>query len=131
MWTGSPIAPGAENPLPLRRGRAKLADMDQSTEHQPSQPAATPRPPRRDVSDLFSGGRLTVIPRKAARREQLLAHLTETLFAVGQDYTEPEVNDALRTVHEDCSALRRYLITSGRLTRTRDGRTYRRSAITL
>ncbi|MFE5558269.1 DUF2087 domain-containing protein [Streptomyces sp. NPDC056544] len=116
--------------------------MSQSTEHQPSQSAtaptsasasasaSAPSPPRRDVRDLFSGGRLTVIPRKAARREQLLAHLTETLFAVDREYTEPEVNDALRTVHEDCSALRRYLITSGRLTRTRDGRTYRRAATT-
>ncbi|WP_327381778.1 DUF2087 domain-containing protein [Streptomyces sp. NBC_01207] len=111
--------------------------MSQSTEQQPSQSAASsaasvsaPSPLRRDVRDLFSGGRLTVIPRKVARREQLLAHLTETLFAVDREYTEPEVNDALRTVHEDCSALRRYLITSGRLTRTRDGRTYRRTATT-
>lgn len=108
--------------------------MSQSTERQPPQSAAAsaadPGPLRRDVRDLFSDGRLTVIPRKAARREQLLAHLTETLFAVDREYTEPEVNDALRTVHEDCSALRRYLITSGRLTRTRDGRTYRRAATT-
>ncbi|MFA7764955.1 DUF2087 domain-containing protein [Streptomyces sp. NRRL S-448] len=108
--------------------------MSQSTEHQPSQSAAAPHPhphpPRRDVRDLFSGGRLTVIPRKVARREQLLDHLAETLFTVDREYTEPEVNEALRTVHEDCSALRRYLITSGRLTRTRDGRTYRRAATT-
>ncbi|MFD9476215.1 MULTISPECIES: DUF2087 domain-containing protein [Streptomyces] len=104
--------------------------MSQSTEHQPSQSAAAPRPTRREVSDLFSGGRLTVIPRKAARREQLLDHLAETLFTADREYTEPEVNDALRTVHEDCSALRRYLITSGRLTRTRDGRTYRRATTT-
>ncbi|MFI8266372.1 DUF2087 domain-containing protein [Streptomyces sp. NPDC085665] len=81
----------------------------------------------RHVADLFSGGRLIAVPRKAARREQLLAHLTETLFEEGRTYTEPEVNDALRTVHEDCSALRRYLITSGLLTRTRDGSSYRRA----
>ncbi|MEU9234295.1 DUF2087 domain-containing protein [Streptomyces subrutilus] len=99
--------------------------MSQSTEHQ--EPSAGPR---RDVSDLFSGGRLTAIPRKAARREQLLVHLTRTLFATDRAYTEPEVNDALRTVHEDCSALRRYLITSGHLTRTRDGSSYRRATTT-
>ncbi|MFG2985753.1 DUF2087 domain-containing protein [Streptomyces sp. NPDC048258] len=99
--------------------------MSQSTEQQQSS-----GPARRDVSDLFSGGRLVAIPRKAARREQLLAHLTETLFAVDREYTEPEVNDALRTVHEDCSALRRYLITSGRLTRARDGSCYRRATTT-
>ncbi len=39
------------------------------------------------------------------------------------------MNDALRTVHEDCSALRRYLITSGLLTRTRDGSSYRRADV--
>lgn len=107
-----------------------LADMSHSPEHRPSS-STSPRPPHRDVSDLFSGGRLTVIPRKVARREQLLAHLTDTLFAADRQYTEPEVNDALRTVHEDCAALRRYLITSGRLVRTRDGRAYRRAATTL
>lgn len=98
--------------------------MEQSTEHQPH-PAGRAR---RDVSDLFSAdGRLIAIPRKVARREQLLTHLTETLFTVGRQYTEPEVNDALRTVHEDCPALRRYLITSGLLTRTRDGSSYHRA----
>ncbi|MCX5582887.1 DUF2087 domain-containing protein [Streptomyces erythrochromogenes] len=102
--------------------------MSQSTDP-PQQSAA--RPLRRDVSDLFSGGRLTAIPRKAARREQLLVHLAETLFSVERTYTEPEVNEALRTVHEDCSALRRHLITSGLLTRTRDGHSYRRSTTTL
>ncbi|MFB7170474.1 DUF2087 domain-containing protein [Streptomyces sp. NPDC056254] len=101
--------------------------MSQSTE--PPQQSA-PRPARRDVTDLFSGGRLTVIPRKAARREQLLAHLAETLFTMGRTYTETEVNEALRTVHDDCPALRRYLITSGLLTRTRDGRSYRRATAT-
>ncbi|MEU9252662.1 DUF2087 domain-containing protein [Streptomyces sp. NPDC048270] len=99
--------------------------MSQSTEQQ-----GTAAGPRRDVSDLFSGGRLTAIPRKAARREQLLVHLAQTLFAADRQYTEPEVNDALRAVHEDCSALRRHLITSGHLTRTRDGSSYRRATAT-
>ncbi|MFD0373820.1 DUF2087 domain-containing protein [Streptomyces sp. NPDC059525] len=104
--------------------------MSQITDQQGAadQPSA-PRTPR-GVSDLFSGGRLVAIPRKAARREQLLAHLTDTLFAPEREYSEPEVNDALRTVHEDCSALRRYLITSGHLTRTRDGSSYRRATTT-
>ncbi|MGI5484083.1 DUF2087 domain-containing protein [Streptomyces lavendofoliae] len=81
----------------------------------------------RDVTALFSHGRLTAIPRKPARREQLLVHLAETLFEPDRSYTEPEVNEALRTVHEDCSALRRYLVVGGMLTRTRDGAAYRRA----
>ncbi|MEV7544528.1 DUF2087 domain-containing protein [Streptomyces sp. NPDC089915] len=100
---------------------------DQGAGRQDPQARTSPR----GVADLFSGGQLLAIPRKAARREQLLAHLTETLFAPDRAYSEPEVNDALRTVHEDCSALRRYLITSGHLTRTRDGASYRRATTTL
>ncbi|MEW2554125.1 DUF2087 domain-containing protein [Streptomyces zhihengii] len=79
------------------------------------------------VHALFSHGRLTAIPRKAARREQLLRHLAETLFVPGRDYTEREVNEALLTVHDDCAALRRYLVIGGELARTRDGGSYRRA----
>ncbi|MDX2848466.1 DUF2087 domain-containing protein [Actinacidiphila glaucinigra] len=78
------------------------------------------------VSALFSQGRLTVIPRRAVRREQLLRHLTETLFRPGRDYREREVNEALRTVHDDCAALRRYLVEDGWLERSADGSAYRR-----
>ncbi|WP_035849825.1 DUF2087 domain-containing protein [Kitasatospora azatica] len=80
-----------------------------------------------DVSTLFSHGRLTSVPRKAARREQLLVHLADTLFTPDRAYTEPEVNAALLTVHEDFPALRRYLITAGLLTRSRDGSSYQRA----
>ncbi|MEV8566670.1 DUF2087 domain-containing protein [Streptomyces sp. NPDC051322] len=79
------------------------------------------------VAALFSRGRLTTIPRKTARREQLLAHLTETLFEPDRTYSEREVNEALLTVHEDCSALRRYLVDAGLLVRPRDGSSYRRA----
>jgi hypothetical protein len=78
------------------------------------------------VHALFSHGRLTAIPRKPARRRQLLEHLAGTLFERDRDYTEREVNDALRTVHDDCAALRRYLVVAGLLTRTKDGGSYRR-----
>ncbi|MEW1753079.1 DUF2087 domain-containing protein [Streptomyces angustmyceticus] len=79
------------------------------------------------VAALFSRGRLTAIPRKAARREQLLVHLAETLFERDREYSEREVNEALLAVHEDCSALRRYLVVAGLLTRPKDGSSYRRA----
>ncbi|MEU3688040.1 DUF2087 domain-containing protein [Streptomyces narbonensis] len=83
--------------------------------------------PSRPVADLFSAdGRLKAIPRKPARREALLAHLAETLFEADREYREPEVNEALRTVHEDFSALRRYLVIGGFLGRTKDGSAYHR-----
>ncbi|WP_030693652.1 DUF2087 domain-containing protein [Streptomyces globisporus] len=89
----------------------------------PSRPVAEPRP----VADLFSvDGRLKAIPRKPARREALLAHLAATLFEVDRAYRESEVNDALRAVHEDFPALRRYLVVGGFLSRTKDGADYRR-----
>ncbi|MBD0746862.1 DUF2087 domain-containing protein [Streptomyces sp. CBMA152] len=94
------------------------------SENRTSPPQATSH----GVASLFSHGRLTAIPRKAARREQLLAHLQETLFEPDRTYTEREVNDALLTVHDDYPALRRYLITAGLLTRTRDGASYQRAA---
>lgn len=80
------------------------------------------------VAALFSQGRLTTIPRKTVRREQLLEHLAQTLFESDRTYTEREVNDALLTVHEDCAALRRYLVIDGKLERTKDGVSYRRPA---
>ncbi|MDT0347436.1 DUF2087 domain-containing protein [Streptomyces litchfieldiae] len=80
----------------------------------------------RDVSALFVRGRLLAIPRKAARREQLLTHLARTLFDPDRAYTEKEVNEALLTVHDDYAALRRYLVDEGLLVRTRDGDVYHR-----
>nr|WP_317452254.1 MULTISPECIES: DUF2087 domain-containing protein [unclassified Streptomyces] len=69
---------------------------------------------------------MRAIPRRPARREALLAHLTATLFETGRDYREPEVNEALKGVHEDFPALRRALVVGGFLTRTKDGSAYRR-----
>nr|WP_326600576.1 DUF2087 domain-containing protein [Streptomyces sp. NBC_01803] len=80
----------------------------------------------RGVSHLFARGRLIAIPRRVARREQLLAHLAETLFERGRVYSEREVNEALLTVHDDCAALRRYLVDEGWLARSRDGMNYGR-----
>ncbi|MCX5392285.1 DUF2087 domain-containing protein [Streptomyces sp. NBC_00094] len=83
--------------------------------------------PSRPLADLFAAdGRLKAIPRKPARREALLAHLTATLFDTDRSYRESEVNEALLTVHEDFSALRRYLVIGGFLARTKDGAAYHR-----
>ncbi|PVC82463.1 MULTISPECIES: DUF2087 domain-containing protein [Streptomyces] len=95
------------------------------TEHQTLAPLP-PTPRTHPVEALFSHGRLVAIPRKEARREQLLVHLADTLFERERSYTEREVNEALLTVHEDCSALRRYLVVAGLLVRPRDGSSYRR-----
>jgi hypothetical protein len=81
----------------------------------------------REVASLFSRGRLPVIPRKAARRRQLLTHLAQTLFEPDRVYDEREVNDALLAVHDDYPALRRHLVDAGLLIRPKDGSSYRRA----
>ncbi|MBA2948304.1 DUF2087 domain-containing protein [Streptomyces sp. PSKA28] len=83
--------------------------------------------PRR-LAGFFAGGRLTTIPVRPAVRRELLAHLTGTLFESERSYSEPEVNEAFRTVHDDTSALRRYCVENGLLVRERDGSRYRRVA---
>ncbi|MEV6974963.1 DUF2087 domain-containing protein [Kitasatospora sp. NPDC093806] len=89
----------------------------------------TESPTVQAVSALFSPeGRLIAVPRKTARREQLLDHLARTLFEPDRPYSEREVNEVLRTVHDDFPALRRYLIEARHLLRTKDGGSYRRAA---
>ncbi|MER5180679.1 DUF2087 domain-containing protein [Streptomyces sp. NPDC002896] len=80
------------------------------------------------MTGFFAQGRLTTIPVRPVVRRELLAHLTETLFAADRSYTEREINDAFRTVHDDTSALRRYCVENGLLARERDGSSYRRVA---
>ncbi|MEU1019953.1 DUF2087 domain-containing protein [Streptomyces sp. NPDC005900] len=85
-------------------------------------PATVPR----RLTGFFSHGRLTTIPVRPVVRHELLVHLTDTLFRADRAYSEREVNDAFRTVHDDTSALRRYCVMDGLLVRERDGSSYRR-----
>ncbi|WP_055543929.1 DUF2087 domain-containing protein [Streptomyces kanamyceticus] len=81
--------------------------------------------PRR-LTGFFAHGRLTAIPVRPVVRHELLVHLTDTLFDTDRSYSEREINDAFRTVHDDTAALRRYCVTDGLLVRERDGGSYRR-----
>ncbi|QEU95127.1 DUF2087 domain-containing protein [Streptomyces kanamyceticus] len=84
-----------------------------------------PTVPRR-LTGFFAHGRLTAIPVRPVVRHELLVHLTDTLFDTDRSYSEREINDAFRTVHDDTAALRRYCVTDGLLVRERDGGSYRR-----
>ncbi|WSJ91390.1 DUF2087 domain-containing protein [Streptomyces sp. NBC_01304] len=68
------------------------------------------------------------MPMRPAVRQALLAHLTHTLFEAARTYTEPEVNAAFRTVHDDSAMLRRYCAEAGLLVRAKDGSSYQRAA---
>ncbi len=107
-------------------GKPATLPVMPTTPLEESLPPLSRTPRTHPVESLFSHGRLVAIPRKEARREQLLVHLADTLFERERSYTEREVNEALLTVHEDCSALRRYLVVAGLLVRPRDGSSYHR-----
>ncbi|MFL5749697.1 MAG: DUF2087 domain-containing protein [Chloroflexota bacterium] len=70
-------------------------------------------------------GRLVSIPAKPSKRNLLLPWLLDQCFPEDRDYEEKEVNQRLALMHRDVSALRRYLVDAGLM--TRDGGIYRRA----
>ena len=70
--------------------------------------------------------RLKSIPARQ-KRKYLALKVIAAEFAFDRTYTEPEVNAVLGGIHEDYSALRRYLIDYRLLQRTRDGSSYWRA----
>lgn len=77
------------------------------------------------VDALFHKGRLTSMPAKQELRLAVLDRITTRLFAPGLEYTEKQVNTAIRTCCDDPSAMRRYLVEEGFLDREDDGSLYR------
>jgi hypothetical protein len=71
-------------------------------------------------------GRLVSIPAKPSKRDLLLPWLLDECFPEDREYEEKEVNQRLALVYPDVSALRRYLVDAGLM--TRDKGIYRRSA---
>lgn len=70
----------------------------------------------RTLRVFFEGDRLRSIPTRRRARVVVLLHLLER-FEVGRSYTEREVNDILRTAHDDVASLRRNLVDYGYLRR--------------
>ncbi len=69
------------------------------------------------VSRFFVGGRLVSIPSQLKKREILWEYLAHMLFEEGRVYTEMEVNELLRPIHEDVCYLRREFISVGLMSR--------------
>ncbi len=72
---------------------------------------------------VWRDGRVAWIPRQTALRQRLLGRLLED-FEPGRTYTEVEVNDLLRSRHDDTATLRRNLVDSGLLGRDPHGTVY-------
>jgi hypothetical protein len=78
------------------------------------------------IRAFVKDGRLVSIPAKPGKRELLLPWLLDRCFPEDRDYEEKEVNQRLALMYPDVSALRRYLIDAGLM--TRDQGIYRRAA---
>ena len=73
----------------------------------------------------LTGGRLTVLPRRARDRAELFAWLATRVLTPGERLGERELADRLAALADDPVALRRYLVDAGALVRDPDGRDYR------
>jgi biotin operon repressor len=70
------------------------------------------------IRDFFDGERLKTVPAQRKRRVIILQHLVER-FDSDQTYSEREVNDFLRSAHDDVATLRRELVDYGFMQRER------------
>lgn len=68
-------------------------------------------------------GKVSTIPSKEKRKLILLNHIVKR-FNPDKQYTEKEMNDVLKGVHDDYVSLRRYLIEYGYFERANDGSQY-------
>ncbi|WP_318618287.1 DUF2087 domain-containing protein [Sporosarcina sp. YIM B06819] len=68
-------------------------------------------------------GPLDVFPSKE-KRKYIIAQEVIKRFDGGQVYLEKEVNEMLKTVHEDFATIRRFLIDYRFMNRSDDGREY-------
>jgi len=90
--------------------------------------AARERPPRRRelpdatpeqeqvLRNFVDEGRLKALPVRAGQRRVVLEYLAGR-FDEGIEYPEAEVNEVLKSFHDDYASMRRYLVDEGLLTR--------------
>jgi predicted transcriptional regulator len=74
---------------------------------------------RKILRDYMADGQLKMWPHQWKKREVILRYL-EKQFEPGRRYSEREVNDVIRRVHEDYATLRREMVDTGRLARDHD-----------
>lgn len=72
-----------------------------------------------------SNGRITRLPAKLSRKNKLSIELLEALEH-GVTYTEPELNEILKSYLDDFALVRRTLVDMGLLERDAYGKQYRR-----
>jgi hypothetical protein len=70
-------------------------------------------------------GRITRLPAKLSKKNKLSLALLE-VFEFDVEYSEPELNEILKTYLDDFALVRRTLVDMGYLERDRYGKSYRR-----
>jgi excisionase family DNA binding protein len=110
-----------------REWRVEREQLIAWLEQHSNQRARTPE--MRVVENFFSAdGRLRAIPAQRSKRTIVLERLAAE-FEPARIYTEREVNAILRRFHDDVATLRRALIATKKLVRTKNG-VYKRAAAT-
>ncbi|MFN2614465.1 MAG: DUF2087 domain-containing protein [Actinomycetota bacterium] len=90
-----------------REWRVERAQLIAWLERHSNQRARTPEAKVLDV--FIENGRLKALPVPHKKRLIVLNHIADR-FARDRTYTEKEVNDVLRTLHDDVASIRRELI---------------------
>lgn len=67
--------------------------------------------------------KLKTFPAKEKKKVATLIKIAEC-FEKGKEYTEKEINEILKSIYDDFSVIRRYLIIYGFMDRTKDGAKY-------
>ena len=75
------------------------------------------------IKTYFKEGRLLSLPNNRQKRLVVLENILK-LFEMDHEYGEREVNTILLNVYDDVFLIRRELIESNLMKRTRDGRSY-------
>ena len=64
---------------------------------------------RKVLRDFVAGGKLKSLPSQRKKRRAVLKYVLSR-FEQGKRYSEGEVNDEIRLLHDDCATIRRELI---------------------
>ena len=91
--------------------------------------AISPEEERKILANFFESEeplRLNLFSPKEKKKIVILRRIAKE-FSPGRDYSEKEINELLKAIYPDFATLRRALIDYGYLTRTPDGRVYRKS----
>jgi excisionase family DNA binding protein len=110
-----------------REWRVEREQLIAWLEQHSNQRARTPE--MRVVENFFTAdGRLRAIPAQRSKRNVVLERLAAE-FEAARTYSEREVNAILRRFHDDAATIRRELIATKKLVRTKNG-VYKRAATT-